>query len=153
MDQQQKWDLRFLEKAKQYAEWSKDPSTQVGAVIVDEERKDVVGVGYNGFPRGVLDLKERYDDRETKYKLVVHAEVNACIDAGKEARGRTIYVWPQFTTGAAPTCHDCAKVIIQSGIIRVVGQRGPGIRGDDWGDSVRLADLMYREAGVMVDLI
>src|ERR1700722_2700699 len=90
-----KWDIRFLELAKHISNWSKDPSTKVGAVLVND-LKQVVGMGYNGFARGVQDTDERLNDRETKYKLVVHAEVNAIIQAGHAARNSTLYVYPSF---------------------------------------------------------
>ena len=66
-----KWDLRFIELAKLVSTWSKDPSTQTGAVIVDPNRR-VVSVGYNGFPIGVDDDPERYANRDLKYKMIVH---------------------------------------------------------------------------------
>jgi deoxycytidylate deaminase len=91
----EKWDRRFLELAKQVSTWSKDPSTQVGAVLVNY-LDQVVGMGYNGFPRGVEDSEERLNNRELKYQIVVHAEVNAVIQAGKEADGSTLYVYPSF---------------------------------------------------------
>jgi deoxycytidylate deaminase len=68
---QKKWDLRFLEMARMVSSWSKDPSTKTGAVLVDLERR-IVSVGYNGFARGVQDLPERYENRELKYKMIVH---------------------------------------------------------------------------------
>ena len=64
-----KWDLRFLEMARNAASWSKDPSTKVGAIIVDDDKR-VISVGYNGFPKGVRD-DERLDDRQEKYKIIV----------------------------------------------------------------------------------
>src|SRR6266436_5419974 len=73
----------------------KDPSTKVGAVLVNyDENKEFMG--YNGFPRGVHDDEERYDNREQKYKMVVHAEVNTILKAGDYARGATLYVFPSF---------------------------------------------------------
>lgn len=115
MKNKEKWDKRFLELAKFVSNWSKDPSTKVGAVIVDEN-KIVVGIGYNGFPRNVPDNEEDYLDKEKKYKLIVHAEVNAILNSSVDFKNRhsTIYIWPLFS------CVDCAKVIVQSGIKRVV---------------------------------
>ena len=92
--------------AKLVASWSKDPSVQVGAVIV--KGKKVVGIGYNGFPKGVHDFSDRLMNRELKLELVVHAEVNACLDAGKDAEGGTLYVWP--TLMVPNICPNCAKV-------------------------------------------
>lgn len=88
----EKWDRKYLELAKYIAtNWSKDPSTKVGAILVNYETKREF-IGYNGFPEGVLDTPERYNDRELKYKLVVHAEVNALLKAAQYARGGTLYV-------------------------------------------------------------
>jgi dCMP deaminase len=67
----EKWDCRFLEMAELVGSWSKDPSTKVGAVIVDKDRR-IVSTGYNGFPQGIADRSELLNDREKKYKLIVH---------------------------------------------------------------------------------
>jgi dCMP deaminase len=152
MSRAEKWDRRFLNLAQHVSTWSKDPSTQVGAVIVDGYRI-VVGMGYNGFPRGVEDSAERYNDRETKYKLVTHAEVNAIITAGFRAQGATIYVFPAF--GKPPLCSSCAKAVIQSGIVRVVGYV-PSVSSEvaaRWKDELDAAHLMCSEAGVQMDML
>ena len=84
-----KWDRRFLDLAAGMATWSKDMSTQVGAIIVDRDQR-IVSSGYNGFPRGVVDSIERYQDRDTKYRMVVHAEINAILFATRDLTGGTI---------------------------------------------------------------
>lgn len=148
----EKWDRRFLELATHVSTWSKDPSTRVGAVVVNDERI-VVGLGYNGFPRGVADYAERYDDRETKYKLVVHAELNAILNAGSECKDATIYVVPSF--GLPPLCSNCAKAVVQAGIKRVVGYE-PNVAPDvavRWADELAAAYLICRESGVRMDLV
>ena len=81
----EKWDGRFLDLATFIAEWSKDPSTKVGAALVRPDRT-IVSVGFNGFPRGVLDHAERYQDRSTKYEMVVHAEMNALLSSRESRR-------------------------------------------------------------------
>jgi dCMP deaminase len=68
-----KWDLRFLELARHIAGWSKDPSTQVGCVVVGQDR-EIRSTGFNGFPRGIEDNEERLKDREQKYPLICHAK-------------------------------------------------------------------------------
>ena len=111
-----KWDIRYLQLAENIASWSKDPSTQIGAIAVGTKGQ-VLAQGYNGFPRGVEDRVEYYEDRETKYKYVVHAEMNVIYNAtynGVSLDGATLYV-----TGL-PVCSDCAKGVIQVGIKRVV---------------------------------
>jgi dCMP deaminase len=108
----EKWDKRFFELALHVAEWSRDPKTKVGAVIVNNH-KQVVSLGFNGFPRGIFDREDRYEDRETKYMFVAHAERNALDNAFVDTRGCTLY------TTLYP-CNECAKGIIQKGIKRVV---------------------------------
>jgi dCMP deaminase len=106
------WDQRFLDLAEHIAQWSKDPRTKVGAVIVDEKKR-VISVGYNGFPRGVDDNPSRYEDRTTKHLFVAHAERNALDNAPLMVDGCTLYV-PLLP------CNQCAISIIQKGITRVV---------------------------------
>src|SRR6266702_7019504 len=113
-----KWDVRFLRLARTVSLWSKDPSAKIGAVLVND-LKQVVGMGYNGFARGIEDSNERLNDRETKYKFIVHAEVNAIIQAGHQARNSILYVYPSIM--APPVCHDCCKIAIQAGVKGVVG--------------------------------
>ena len=107
------WDDRFLQLAKLVSLWSKDPSTKVGAVIARPD-KTVASVGYNGFPRGIPDHPEWYNDRELKYKIVRHAETNAISFAKEDLSGCTLYVYP------LPPCSSCAGAIIQHNIKRVV---------------------------------
>jgi dCMP deaminase len=140
-----KWDYRFLALAKHIAEWSKDPSTKVGAVIVDANRV-VVGQGYNGFARGVQDTTERYNDRSFKYPLVVHAELNAILNAGHRAKGGTIYVYPTMMMPAA--CPECAKAIVQSGIKCVVYYQNDHINESKWKESEKFTRIILYEGGV-----
>lgn len=107
-----KWHKRFLELARHVADWSKDPRTKVGSVIVDSKNR-VVSLGYNGFPRGVLDIDERYDDRDVKLKYVCHAERNALDNSPHSVEGCTLYA-------TYMPCNECAKSIIQRGIKTVV---------------------------------
>ena len=147
---QEKWDRRFLELAKHVSTWSKDPSTQVGAVIVRPNTRLVVGMGYNGFARGIADSEARLNDRETKYKFVVHAEVNAILAAGERARGCWIYMYPSFMV--PPICHECAKLAIQAGIVGIVGYR-PDMsdpRVQRWVNSISVAKEMWDEGGLDV---
>ena len=141
-----KWDIRFLELAKQVSTWSKDPSRQIGAIAIDN--KSVIAQGYNGFPRGIKDLPDRYDDRDVKYKFVVHAEMNVIYNAsynGVSLEGSTLYVW------GLPVCSDCAKGVIQTGIKRVVMplQEIP----DHWVESWTLTQLLLNEANVKWEFI
>jgi len=144
----EKWDRKYLGLAKYIAnEWSKDPSTKVGAVLVNYEYNQEF-IGYNGFPRGVVDSEDRYDDRELKYKMIVHAEVNAILKAGFIARGSTLYVYPSFS--APPICNECAKLAIQSGIKSIVGFEPNWLDPivQRWADSMSVSKMMFEEAGV-----
>ena len=137
-----KWDERYLALAKEISTWSKDPSTQVGAVTVGS-KKEVLSQGFNGFPRGINDSAERYNDRQTKYKFVVHAEMNAIYNAtysGTSLDGATLYVY------GLPICSECAKGIVQVGIKKVVIEKSKEL--DNWNDSLKLSQAMFIEAGV-----
>lgn len=123
-----KWDARFLELAETVALWSKDPSTKVGCVIVDPDTNRIMGVGFNGFPRGMCDHEELYADRETKYARTIHAEVNAVLNSQK-TEGYTAYV-------TAPPCTNCALALIQAGIERVVCRRPSEDLLSRWADSI-----------------
>jgi dCMP deaminase len=147
-----KWDRRYLDVAALVSSWSKDPSTKVGAVVVDH-LGHIVGTGYNGFPVRVADTDERLNDRPTKYAMVVHAELNAILQAGERARGATIYVYPAF--GKPPLCSGCAKAVIQSGIRRAVGyEPEPGNEAAErWAPELAIAAEMCGEAGVRMDML
>ncbi len=110
------WDDYFMGLAHLSAKRSKDPSTQVGACIVNPAKK-VVGIGYNGFPTGISDdvfpweVNEKYD--QSKYAYVVHAELNAILNATQKLDNCSMYV-------SLFPCNECAKAIIQSGIRKLV---------------------------------
>ena len=137
-----KWDKRFLELAEHVAQWSKDPRTKVGAVIVDDKKR-VVSLGYNGFPRGVDDDDDRYEDRETKHLFVSHAERNALDNAPRSVEGCTLYA-------TLKPCSECAKSIIQNGITRVVtySPDRPDV-GFNWD----ITDLMFEETNLTLCLV
>jgi len=139
MTDQRTWDIRFLELARLVGSWSKDPTTQVGAVIVDNNHR-VVSLGYNGFPRGVQDREHRLEDREMKLHMTVHAEQNAILFAQKDLHKCSIYIWP------IQCCAQCAAMIIQSGIKRVVS---PDVTfRPEWRKSFDIANHMFEEANV-----
>jgi dCMP deaminase len=143
-----KWDHRYLKLAYGIAQWSKDPSSKIGAVTVGAKGQ-VLSQGFNGFPRGLKDDYDRLNDRETKYKYVVHAEMNAIYNAtynGTSLDGATLYVY------GLPTCSECAKGIIQVGIKRVVMPASPGMP-EKWKDSWLTSMSFFKEAGVDFDFI
>lgn len=138
-----KWTQRYFNIAKETASWSKDPRKKIGAVIVGDKGQ-VKSHGYNGFPRGVADTQERYDDKPLKLKYVIHAEANAVYNAlhnGTSVRGDTMYV------SGLPVCHECAKAIIQVGIKKVVYDTPIDI-DPNWKETGEIALSMFEEAGV-----
>ena len=137
-----KWDQRYMLMADQVAAWSKDPSTQIGAVAVNSKQQ-VLSTGYNGFPRGIVDKESRLIDRDTKLKYVVHAEMNAIFNAtynGVSLSGATMYV------SGLPCCSQCALGLIQVGVSRVVMKGDP--ENPRWKDSWKLARTIFNEAKI-----
>ena len=139
-----KWDRRFLELASHIAGWSKDPSTQVGCIIVGEDR-EIRSTGFNGFPRGIEDSDERLNDRSQKYPLICHAEENAIMHAariGISLKGCTAYVtWPP--------CTRCSRSLIQAGVNEIVYPVSTDIP-ERWDEEITLSMLMLDEAGITV---
>jgi dCMP deaminase len=143
----EKWDIRFVKLAMHIANWSKDPSTKVGCVVVGEDR-EIRSTGFNGFPRGIKDDEERLLDREQKYPLICHAEENAIMHAariGVSLKGSTAYVtWPP--------CSRCARSLIQSGIKEIIYPT-PGEIPERWINDFNISNGMISEAGVIVRTI
>lgn len=138
----EKWDRRFLKIAEEVSQWSKDPSTKCGAVIVRPD-KTIASTGYNGFPQRCDDSEEIYADRELKYSRVVHSELNAIIFSREPLNGYTIYI-------NRPFCDRCAAHIIQSGINRIVYVEDTSEFASRWKESTDRALQVCSEAGVEV---
>lgn len=138
-----KWDRRFLDLAKFISSWSKDKSTKVGAVIIDDKRR-IVSTGYNGLPTSVKDTDERLDDRDLKLKIMVHAEHNAVLFAGRSVEDCTLYTWPFMP------CSNCGSMIIQAGIKRVVAPYSDNPR---WAESFKLCEQIFKEADIELVLL
>ena len=139
-----KWDQRFLRIAREVADWSKDPGTKVGAVLVSERR--IIATGYNGFPEGIHDTDERYEDRDTKLMLTVHAELNALLNAAKSGamtKGSTLYV-------TFPPCVNCCTAVVQSGIERVVCPELDSAP-PRWSENFALGNAVLLEGGITID--
>jgi dCMP deaminase len=139
-----KWDRRFVELARHIAAWSKDPSTQVGCVVVGSDR-EIRSTGFNGLPRGIEDSFARLNDRELKYPLICHAEENAIMHAarvGVSLRGCVAYVtWPP--------CTRCARSLVQAGVQQIVYPDALQIP-ERWLSDFEMSDALLREAGVVV---
>lgn len=133
------FDLAYL-----IAERSKDPSTKVGAVICDSYGR-IISVGYNGFPRGVYDYPVRYENRELKYSLVVHAEVNAILNATQSlCHGGESYT--MFVTH--PCCNECAKLIAQTNIKTVYYDEASPEFMERFKDKFDITKLIFSEAKI-----
>ena len=141
-----KWDKRFIELARHISQWSKDPSTKVGCVVVGEDRQ-IRSTGFNGFPRGIED-DERLSDRSKKYPLICHAEENAIMQAarvGVSLRGCTAFVtWSP--------CSRCTRSMIQAGITKIVFPDDQDIP-ERWQEDFEIAKAMMAEAGVQVNQV
>lgn len=138
------WDVWFMKQVYLAAEKSKDPSTKIGAVLVRD--KHVISTGFNGFPIGVLDSKDRYGDRAIKYDLVVHAEDNSVLSAarfGFSTLGATLY------TQGVPCC-ECAKSVIQGGIKQIVVHKQWSMGHSRWKDSCLISKKMFKEAKIPI---
>jgi len=138
------WHNRFLILAREVSYWSKDPSTKVGAIIIDSKRR-IVGTGYNGFPRGIADTTDRLNDRPTKYAPVVHAEANAILNSTRVDLDDCVLYVTHFP------CTGCAKLIIQAGIRTVVVPDSAGV--ETWAEEQAKAQDMFVEAGIMALVI
>lgn len=138
-----KWDDRFLAMAAFVSGWSKDPSTKVGAVIV-EGSVNIISLGFNGFPQAMVDKPEYLNNREEKYSRVVHGEINAILFAGKPIRGCTLYTHPFLP------CDRCAVQVIQSGIARVVALKPAKDKEERWGEAFANTRRYFAECGVEV---
>ena len=141
-----KWDKRFIKVAKEVSSWSKDPSKKIGCIAVKDRR--TIATGFNGFPRGISDIQERLEDRDLKYRYVVHAEMNCIYNAsyhGVSLDGSTFYIY------GLPVCSECAKGIIQVGAKRVVWKAIADEIPTRWLDSNMLTEEMFIEAGVEYD--
>lgn len=147
-----RWDNHFLRLSVEHARMSKDPFTKVGAVVVGPDR-EIRSTGFNGFPRGIADTPERLADRETKLSLVVHAEMNAILNAariGTPTKGCTLYLSAVDDTGevwGGPPCTRCTVELIQSGITEIVS-RPFKLVPSRWKESIEAARLLLAEAGI-----
>lgn len=146
MSRQEKWDTRFLLLAETVAQWSKDPSTKCGAVIVRPDHS-VASLGFNGFPKNMPDDPALYEDRDAKLSRIIHAEMNALLHAHGPVAGCTLYTWPLCC------CDRCAAHMIQAGITRVVSPKCPPDKAERWAPILERGFRYFREANVLVTLV
>lgn len=141
------WDQRFLLDARHHSSHSKDPSTKVGAIFA--RNNNILSIGWNGFPRGIEDREDRLNNREVKYRYVVHAEMNGIYNAtrnGISLEGSTLYVY------GLPVCNQCSLGVIQVGVSRVVMQYGRA-GADRWTESCSQAIENFKEVGIEFEMI
>jgi len=140
------WDLRFIKLAKHISSWSKDKSTKVGAVIVND-KNNPISMGFNGFPSKI---DETIDERHAgllKYEYTVHGEANAIANAaknGQKTEGCTMYV-TYFP------CSTCAGLIVNSGIKKIVCENEPDLNHEKWGEKWKISKIILKEGGVKVN--
>lgn len=140
------WDEYFMRHVYMAASMSKDPMTKIGAVLV--RGKTIISEGYNGFPRGIVDLQSRYEDRPLKRLMTEHGEVNSilnCARNGIKTLGTTMY------TQGVP-CGNCAGKIIQAGISEIViHEDWPNlVHSEEWTISIQRSFSMLQEARVTI---
>jgi len=139
-----KWISRFIKLAEEVSTWSKDSSSQVGAVIVRPDRT-IASVGFNGFARGVSDHPHRIANRDTKLLYTIHAEMNAILSAKEPLKDYSLFVWP------FQPCAHCAASVIQAGIKDVYCPLNAHLDGyERWAESFKAALQMFDEAEVRV---
>jgi len=134
------WDKTFMDMAHIVAKRSKDPRKKVGAILVSPANNHVA-IGYNGFPRGIAETEERWND---KYKYVVHAEENAILNAKCDLEGWTLYV-------TLFPCTACTNKVLQAGIKRIVYYDNNSKSLSD--DSINLSLELFEEMDVKVERI
>lgn len=142
------WDEFFMRHVYLAAIKSKDPSSKLGAILVKDGM--IISEGYNGFPRGVRDYLDRYTNREEKYKYVVHAEANSILNAARNGISTKKSI--MYTNGIP--CNECAKSIIQAGIVEIVIHDGWPMGklngGGKWDDAAKITSTMFDECGIKV---
>jgi dCMP deaminase len=141
-----KWDMRFLSLVDNISTWSKDPSTKVGAVLVDAYNR-IVSCGYNGFPRSVRDEAAALDNRPMRLKRTIHAEANCLLFAP----GRTDAAFSATLYVSRPACAQCTALALQLTVTRIVASYDADFM-TRWADDVREAHRLCEEAHVMYDL-
>jgi len=135
------WDKLFLDLAERISRKSKDPSTKVGAVITRDNV--LVSIGYNGFARQTSDRKDWLENRELKYRRIIHAEINSLIFAEQTLEDCTVYTYP------FQPCAPCTSILIQAGVTRIVAPINDNPR---WVADFAIAKETIDDAGIILDL-
>lgn len=146
------WDRYHIRIAEAVKTKSKDPSSQIGAVIVGKDHA-ILSTGFNGFPRGINESDPTRWERPIKYQYVEHAERNAIYNAAKngvQLDGSTIYL-TGFGGKGVPVvpCVECTKAVIQAGIKKVVGYAYKDAP-ESWLEDLEFSNRLLKEAGILV---
>jgi len=145
MKKRPSWDEYFIDAARKAATRSKDPNTQIGAVIVGPDDESL-STGYNSFPRGINDDVPERSERPEKYFWMEHGERNAIYMAAR--RGVPLKGCRMYVSCWVP-CTDCMRAIIQAGIVEVIlGQRVEDASGSKWVEAAERSEQMAKEAGI-----
>lgn len=137
----QKWHDRFMHLAEIVSTYSKDPSTQVGALIVNTERHPI-SMGYNGLPADMEDDEELLNDREEKYKYIIHAERNAIDNSVGSLYNSVLYV-------THPCCEICAQYICDNGIKTIVW-KGDEAFSERWNTDAAVAIFHKYDVNIII---
>jgi len=138
------WTEFFMRHVYLVASKSKDHRTKIGAILVKDD--SIISEGYNGFSRGVRDLPERYLDRETKHKFIVHGECNSILNAARH--GISTYNSIMYTIGIP--CENCGKTIIQAGVTEVIIHKQWPEMSSMWKASSEITRIMFKEADILI---
>lgn len=139
----EKWLNRFMKIAEDVSEWSKDPSSKIGAVIISNTGR-ILATGYNGFSSRFNDTEDLYQNREFKYSRIIHAEMNALINAlnyGINIDNSLLFVY------GLPVCNECAKIISNTNIKTVVMKYK---HSEKWEESFKITKEIFKECGIEV---
>tara|TARA_Y100001937_G_scaffold27190_1_gene39024 strand:- start:21137 stop:21598 length:462 start_codon:yes stop_codon:yes gene_type:complete len=141
------WKSRYLDLAERISHWSKDPSTKVGCIVIGKDGQ-VLSQGFNGFPRKFSDDLELYVMRETKYRFIVHAEMNAIYHATLNGISLKNSV---FFIHGLHVCHECAKALVQVGAKGVV-MRQTKETSTKWAESFHYAQEILTQGGIEYEI-
>jgi dCMP deaminase len=143
MERTEKWDRRYLAMTALVSSFSKDPSTQVGCIIVRPDWT-LCSIGFNGFPMTMADHHDRLNDREDKLNRTLHAEINACIHSREKLDGYSLFAFPFMP------CERCMVHLIQEGIARIVSIVPSEDKLARWGESFDRSRAYAEECGVEI---
>lgn len=138
-----RWEARWMRAAMENADFSKDPSTKCGCVIVNPTGRKRVSEGYNGLPILIKDTEERLNDKDFKLGATIHAEMNAILNARCDLEGHHLYT-------VTPPCNRCAAHIVQTGISHCAWVTPTPDYWARWEHRVLFGRRLMQEAGMFL---